>query len=300
MNLLAALDKQLAEHPNFTLEQKCRFLYIRVCQLFSYDRRYSFYTEREIQRGKAEAERYNYNLEDISDHRLIDISYARIMEILMRELLNVRAKIYSRKSGSNYIEFYDGSELVRADALNMYYNDIAHVKMKIGTLGYSSIEYNKDFYNKLKENDQIIKYIKTDYMDNIIINHGLELYNKRINETEQRKLTSISDNLLFTRLEVIGSLFHLFRLHDFEDADACINYLLRHLLGANYGDITTIPLYSDKNKLYWDFVNLYYMNIDSDKDKIYFALDKDKDGFDFKQITKEDVKNYCSQYVKKR
>ena len=42
MNILEKLAKELQERKNFTLEQKKRYLYLRVCQLFSYDTRWHF------------------------------------------------------------------------------------------------------------------------------------------------------------------------------------------------------------------------------------------------------------------
>lgn len=39
MNVLEKLNQELQERNHYTLEQKKRYLYLRTCQLFSYDRR---------------------------------------------------------------------------------------------------------------------------------------------------------------------------------------------------------------------------------------------------------------------
>lgn len=39
MNVLAKLNEELEARKDYTLEQKKRYIYLRTCQLFSYDSR---------------------------------------------------------------------------------------------------------------------------------------------------------------------------------------------------------------------------------------------------------------------
>ena len=43
MDVLQLLDNELKDKNNWSLEEKVRYLYIRICELFSYDSRYRLF-----------------------------------------------------------------------------------------------------------------------------------------------------------------------------------------------------------------------------------------------------------------
>lgn len=80
MNVLATLDKELKD-KNWGKGTKSRYLYLRCCELFSFDSRYNYYIyldsfEDEILQ-KLKLRDRKINLEDVTDFRILCTNYTK-------------------------------------------------------------------------------------------------------------------------------------------------------------------------------------------------------------------------------
>ena len=65
VNILDLLNKEL-EYKNWSLEEKARYLYIRSCELFTYDERYDFIVSNIYNKmKKEELENLEIDLENL-------------------------------------------------------------------------------------------------------------------------------------------------------------------------------------------------------------------------------------------
>ena len=90
MNVLDMLSKEI-QNKNWTTEEKARYLYIRSCQLFSYDERYNFTDLDACQRFCfSKIVDRKIDLEDVTDNRVICKSYSReVLSKILLELLGI-------------------------------------------------------------------------------------------------------------------------------------------------------------------------------------------------------------------
>lgn len=166
MNVLEMLDKELQKRQDYTLDLKKRYLYLRTCQMFSYDSRYHFCTY-EFLKEKAEtlqAEILNkkINPEDVTDFKVVCKPYSKyIYSTALKELLNVDNEVVG--DGHCWVEF--DNRQMKADATT---GDLSRAKFKLPTYGYKPIVKDESYKEKLKEIDQGINYIDSNY-DNVLL-----------------------------------------------------------------------------------------------------------------------------------
>ena len=97
MDVLQLLDNELKNKSDWSLEEKARYLYIRSCELFSYDLRYKWNSFRKIY-GEDKIEKQIVNrkidLRNVEDFRVLCTSYSRyVFYKLLEELLGLKVKI---------------------------------------------------------------------------------------------------------------------------------------------------------------------------------------------------------------
>lgn len=166
LNVLAQLDKELQDRKNYTLEQKERYIYVRTCQIFSYDSR-AHYCNLLGSKGtllQQELLQKSINLENVTDFKITCKNYAYdIYREALYQLLGVKSVV--KGDGHYWTEFKNRDGTIKADATM---GDLTRVKMKCNTKGYRIISKGKTDYPNLKQIDQNINYIDEDYTDYFI------------------------------------------------------------------------------------------------------------------------------------
>lgn len=284
MNVLDLLTNELKD-KNWTTEEKARYLYLKSCELFSYDKRYNFSNLEACERFCfSKITNRQIDLENVTDNRVICKSHAReVISKIMLEILGIECRDLGR--GHSWTTFNDGKRNVEADATIS--SDLARVKMGLNTKGYRPNEKEYFFYEKLKEIDKTIGYIKTDYENTTI-------------EEEIKKLKTVCDELenndevLIEKLYTIKSLFENYKnLTDFSDSEFCISYLIKRILNSNLGlDRTSLVIMKDNG--YWDFINIYPFYLENEV--IYFVLRTIDNKNYFYEITESEVFELLKKY----
>lgn len=98
MDVLAKLDEELRLRKDYTLEQKKRYLYLRTCQMFSYDSRYHYCTYpflgKKAEKIKKEILENRINLKEVSNFNVVCKNYSEdVYSVLLKELLDTDSEI---------------------------------------------------------------------------------------------------------------------------------------------------------------------------------------------------------------
>jgi len=289
MNVLELLHQELKD-KNWTTEEKSYYIYIRSCELFSYDERYRFcrfllggkFLKNEIRNRKID-------LENVEDFRVICTSHPKeVYSKLLQELLGIDAEIHGQLH--SWVEFHDGRRFMRADATSAL--DLTRVKMKLHTYGYSPVISESNFQDELKQISKNIHYIQDEYSDVLLEQHENHLLQEYQEFLSGHSVFKNVDDFLIHKMYTIKNLYDSFSgLTSFSDAEFCISYLRGYYFhGDDFNRWRIIQLYQNEKEEYWDFVNLYLIRLGMDT--MYFALHKTNDGFSFYEITENDAKQY--------
>ena len=300
MNVLELLNQELNQNPNWTLEQKHRHVYIRSCELFSYDYRYHFYhlCKNSFQL-KNEMKLHKIDLENVEDSQVICTSHARVIYELEEKLLSSHPTICSasriwnpkeesiesfiNRVGHIWTTYSNDTTSIIADATNS--SDLARVKMKLSTNGYSGIHIEE----QLKSDDKAISYIQENYFNETLKERRYNVLSKPSKNSDFNGRNKPLIEHLYDLLYDIKDTFDSFHFPYFSDASFCISYLLLHYLEY---PITAVPFFQIKDNGSWDFINLYSVPTDG----IYFVLNQDKDDSHFYEITENDAIHYKESY----
>lgn len=183
MDVLAKLDEELEARKDYTLEQKKRYIYLRTCQLFSYDSRYHYCTYellgKKAEQIKEEIINYKINLENVSNFNVVCKNYSEdIYSVALKKLLDVDSEI-AKGRGHFYVELKENNQTIKADAT---LGDLTRAKMRLMTHGYK-VYGDKNYKKRLKEIDQKINYIDKHYDDLFWISFMGMSYYKTLIET---------------------------------------------------------------------------------------------------------------------
>ena len=289
MNVLALLNQEL-QNKNWSMEEKCRYLYLRSCELFSYDERYYFYNLLKDDKRIYETRNCVIDPENVTDNRVICTSHSeKVLKIIFKELLNKECTIEG--DGHQYITFDDGSQKIKADATNQ--SDLTRVKMNLSTYGYKPTTSYYDFDLELKEKDKKIHYIKNEYSDYLFETRSELLYPRFI-QNSSKEVSRDSDDFLLYQLKVVKELFENYNFSNFSDNEFCISYLVKKILADNQERVGKVKLFQLSNLEEWNLVTLYPINLQDDR--IYFVLEQGQSGFQFHETTREEAKQYKKHF----
>lgn len=280
MNVLELLSKEIVR-DDWTLEDKTFYLYLRSCQLFSYDPRYKFYEE--VLNNKYMLNQIENNvidLENVNNNYVICYSHSEVISEILNKLLGVIA--LKKGMGHSWVEFNDGVRNIEADST--IGSDIARIKMGLISHGYNPVFKEYGFNNKLKSIATKVNYIDKDYSNHFIEEKISNIYEEFLNYVEPNEPSTFEYNMY--KLYTVKELFESFdKLVSFSDKEFCISYLLRKVFNNNL-DMHTISLFDNSDIDNWKFINIYVFDLN--EDKIYFILD---DNY-FYQICEYDALSY--------
>ena len=272
MNLLEMLNNEIKD-KHFTKEELMRYIYIRTCEIFSFDSRY-YYMDLFPEVNIDDIINYIPKITNIKRREIVCKSYSKyILKRLLISLANIDA---DAKIGieHTYVIAKLNDEEYELDA-TMF--DLARVKMGLVPTGYKKkINTNDKIKNEeyLKEIDKEIGYIETDYKK---YNDELKDLNDKILKNYKIKYSDI--------YRKVADLLEKYPKSTKSYSD--VTYLINQLQGG------VIPIYSTRIK------NMIYKNENGNISRIYgvmdnkneyFLLDKETDNYTFKEIKEEDYK----------
>ena len=116
------------------------YLYIRCCELFTYDPRYALYNK--IPNGdilKEEILNKKINLENVTDDWVVCTSHIKEIYIkVLQNLLSIKAEPVKLKQSNIHVwaEFFDGKRIIKADSALKKCSDLTRTKMRLETQEY--------------------------------------------------------------------------------------------------------------------------------------------------------------------
>lgn len=275
MDVLQLLDDELKKKNNWSLEEKARHLYIRSCQLFSYDPRYRLFLKLYSREKVSEIVLRDINLRNVIDFRVVCTNYSRyVFKGVAEELLNLQVDVCGSGHEYNMIKL-DNSRFI-VDVTNEC--DLERVKMGLRTEGYYDLDIGRTLNNqRLEKIDQKTNYIEEEYfadkLKRIIDEFESEYRNKKISEVDY----------LLAKIYRVKELFdeiNVFR--EYSDAIFCINYLLDEFFGKSVN-------YFKRNKLYEmtkddDYLFRNLLDVTFIGEKFNFILERVDDKYEFYKI----------------
>lgn len=282
MDVLAYLEENL-KNKNWSLDEKCRYLYLQSCLLFSYDPRRKWLMYEPNEALTKEIWDRQINLNNVTDFNVICTSwYKEVYLKLIHKLLGIRGN--SEGTIHKYVSLKNQKgERILADAT--LGNDLARVKMGLSTKSYKKEnETIKESQIWLKPQDQKIGYIKEFYFEETFSKIKQELLEKT------KDLEAIDKYIVY--LSKIIKLYNTFTFQNYNDARYCFYYLCDKLLEDITWDCQEIELYQDFKDKSWDFVSIYPINLP--KGILYFKLFLGSLSYNIEEIEESEV-----HYLKK-
>ncbi len=291
MNILDMLSKELSQN-NWTLEEKARYLYIRCCELFTYDPRYQFCNY--ISNGdklKNEILNKKINLENVTDTWVVCSSHMNeIYGKLLKLLLNIDAKSVKINESSVHVwtEFNDGTNEIKADSAIKICSDLTRTKMKLQTQEYHPTKVDPTYNDKLKRIDQKIGYIKENYEDAYLNQLRKEL--DEISKNFENK-----DDILIYKWQIIEKLLKKYENETLPiNMQVVLNYLMIRLLTReeiNKIEIKDFFQYTTNED--WIFARIYEIALTNETK--YFIQPRFKNTFNYYEINQD-----TSEYYKRK
>lgn len=231
MDLYSILDKELKNMHLNELE-KIRYIYIRICELFTYDLRYKYISNF----TNVNVLNENNDIHNIKDNRIICTSVSEYIANCLKELVGIDTKV----------EGY-GHKYVSTDKyiLDCTHDDILSLKYKFEPSGFVFKENNLYYKSILFEIDKTIGYIKNLYINNFI--RQFKIYRNYPLIDRMNKLNYLFNYLSNNSYE--SDSFHLFlRLRFIFDLSELND---TNFSSTNYDNPNFVKLINiDKNHLY--------------------------------------------------
>lgn len=256
MNLVDLLSKELAQTDWSTLE-KARYLYIRCCELFTYDPRYQYCSK--ISNGsvlKQEILNKKIDLTKVSDDWIVCTSHINEVYIKLLEiLLGIYASPKKLRPTSDHVwaQFTIHDQEIKADSAIKSFSDLSRVKMKLQTQEFKPVSFDKKFDDELEKIDLKIRYIENEYEEVNIMRAQQEF----IDHCNLANLT-MDESLIYKWSQILVMLRKYANIKYSLNEHLCLNYLILHLLNPRERErIKITELYQMRNFEDWSFARIY-------------------------------------------
>lgn len=250
MDLLTKLDDELKD-KHLTDFEKVRYIYLRTCELFSFDSRYNFTSLYFDDQLYLDIINRTIDLNNIDNFLVVCHTYSKEVLIkLIRELTN--ANVALRTGKHSYVEYRDDTDSIWV--LDATFGDFPRAKMGIKTTGFSSELSN--YKEILEQTDTILQLSYKSKMEYL------------------RKISLDSSETIFKSINLLLSSNMCQK--QYSDAIFFVRYLL---LGLNY-PFNDIAYVSED----YDFHHIFVPK----NDDTIFCLSKCNDDYGLEQISKEE------------
>lgn len=309
MDVLQLLDDELKDKNNWSLEEKVRYLYIRSCELFSYDARYQCDLFWKMYGKKIVGKEILFkkiDLRAVLDFKVVCSSYSEyVYNKLLEELLNVFVFVHKGKLNGQFHKmnsFKIGKDVYHVDATGR--GDIERIKMGLKTYSFRKNRQLK-FWNdlKLKKVDKKIGYIKDEYYKNKLMQRINNLEREFYNVTSQNPFTEEINYFLY-KMQVIKELFNeVNEFREYTDAFFCLEYLFEHFF---MDDLCQFDIYDDDfcfinhnlvdiSNDNWYFVNVF--DVEVNDEKFNYLLEVVNGKYEFREVPLSEGSYYKKELI---
>lgn len=204
MNLLNQLDAEL-KNKHLNDFEKIRYIYLRTCELFSFDGKYYF--PKNINEEKyQEMLNRNIDITTLTDFLVVCHSYSReILFKLIRELTTATVTLHD--SAHSYVLYEEKPGYTWK--LDATHGDFPRVKLRVKPTGFHTPKSNGD--ERLAETDSLLRFVyksKKDYLSKLNL-ESTELLFQSINLLllNSECKYQYSDALYFIKWLLLGVMY---------------------------------------------------------------------------------------------
>ena len=267
MNLIEQLSKELSQLHLNDLE-KARYIYLRCCEIFSFDSRVYFTDLFDDSQLRNKILRKRFNVENINEYLVVYHSFSRyILKPLIEYFTNLKCSVVKDRTGHSYlIVEYLGKEWI-LDATN---KDLARVKLSLPTEGFTSC---------VEKMDLLIPEIDT----------NLGFTTKSIDD--YKNLITGNGSTEMVRTEMVKSIGTILKNSNAKYYYSDASFLLEDVLG--------ISNFSSNNDTYVDSNYNFRRLIDVPNEYSFFELSKEENEkeYSIKRIKRIDY-TVAKKYLK--
>lgn len=305
MNMEADIITNL-ENKGYNDLTKIRWIYFYVCQMFSYDIRYS-YANDDL---KKEIYDKNVNIQNVEDFEIVCYTISKVLVDALN-LCGYEAEIIKEHDGyltHAYVVVKYDNHVLKLDPTKRH--DTTRVKMHSTTLDFKSLTDISFFEDELKEADEIIKQdSKKVNLEEFYNDESIKRLVAMVEESaKQRNLTE--KELFFEKLEYIYSMVNLrtdFKRYD--DIDYYYAYLLKKL-GINKcqvminNKIISEGKYPVKPALFFkkddptmkEIINISYVKYDNNTPIRFYVMAKEGETYKFREVFRDEALELLKEY----
>ena len=267
---------------------KIRWIYLYVCEKFSYDVRY-IYATKDL---KEKIYNKKVDLTNVQDYEYVCYTYAHILV----DLLNIYGfeseivkEVKNRDITHVYVVVKCNDKLIKLDPTTKH--DTTRVKMKNGTLDFQSLVDDPTFYDDLNEADNVIKsYKKSTINDDEKYDYDTIMKIMAAMTENFSKNKVLPNEMFFDKLKVIFEIVNAKKSFTrYDDIDYYFSYLLKKFK-INEKKIYVKPaiFFRKDDKSMKDIINLILVEYDN-MPPLFFIMEKIDKNYQIREIAKDEV-----------
>lgn len=281
---------------------KIRWIYLYVCEKFSYDTRYIYAP----QSMKEDIYNTKIDITNVEDFEVVCYTLARILVDVL-SMFGYKCEI-KRETNSTlthaYVIVYHKDYTLKLDPTKRH--DVTRVKMNSTTKDFESLEDNDLFSDELLEADKkIASSFDGLYISKKFIKNKITKILEEINICAKEQNLS-KEEIFFKKIEALYEMINSRTdLKRYDDIDFYYSYLLS-AFKINYEEVEEgkyikhnyvkpAILFNVNDKSMKDIINISYIQY-NDLPPIFYLLRKEKNSFKIREIFKEEALELLSQY----
>lgn len=293
------------ENKGYNDFTKIRWIYLYVCQMFSYDTRFC-YADIDL---KEKIYNKNINIANTDDFEIVCYTFARVLADALAEI-GIKGEIIKEDKGQfphAYVIVKLKDHILKLDPTKRY--DVTRVKMHSTTLDFVSLSNYDFFIEELKETDEIInknsEFVNTEvFYNNKTLKQLVDLVEKN---GKERNLSE--DELFYEKLEYIYCLINTRTdFKRYNDIDYYYSYLLKNfninknevvdndtIIKKAYFPVKPAVFFNRNDKTMKDIINISYIQY-KNFPPMFYLIRKEGDVFRAREIYKDEAIELLREY----
>ncbi len=280
MNLVETLQEEM-KGKHWNEEEKQRYIYIRCCQIFSYDITYNYLGYLTTEKSFLESERLKRRYIDILNVKnplVVCTNFSQTLQKLYEQLLGIPSKLM----GTHHVTLtlnHKTYGTITLDPVLSY--DFARAKKHMYLKGSSASDFTKNilYHCHLQKVDEAIGYIKDSYVDANL--------KSQVDQWIQSQSLKNKDDILSAKMQFLKEKMQMADFQAFSDY-VYYQHILRECIctEAEKGHLQAYPL-CDFQKDNWQFYEIYKQSRETNP--LYYILQTEKGKIQYHEIDKEEV-----------
>ena len=277
---------------------KVRYIYLYICNLFSYDTRYMFGTTT----LKEEIYYKEIDVRRVEEYEIVCYTYSRVLQDVLK-YFGYDSEIKKEESyngmGHAYLVVNCNGRMIKLDATKRH--DSTRVKLDLETYDFRPDTDDATFMDDVRLSDDELRSLNVqglDYSGDRSISDFIRTLNSAPSDTPGAGIT------FYSKLMTVFSLMNIKKnIKRYDDADYYLGYLLTKIMGKDKQYIMPMVFFNENDKEMKDIINIIlvkYPGIPS-----LYIMEKQGDRYGIREISKQEVldkmeiyHNVCEYFFK--